>query len=141
MSDVVKFKDFSLSPEPVVMRIAPDDFRCYPEIPLDVIMDVALMAASQVTGPERMTQMRDLLEGIMEPESYAVFAARLKKGTPDAPNPNPIGMRHIRDILPWLMEVYGLRPTQESDSSADGSGDDDTSSTDGVSLTESTSSD
>jgi hypothetical protein len=139
MTDVVRFKDFSLSPEPIVMRIAPDDFKCYPEIPLDVIMELAEAAASQVSGPERVKQMQDLLEGVMEPVDYATFSKRLKKGTPEQPNPFPIGMRHIREILPWLMEVYGLRPTQESDSSVDGSGDDDTSSTDGVSPTESTS--
>lgn len=139
MSDVVKYKDFSLSPEPVIMRIAPDEFRCYPEIPLDVMIEVAEMAASQATGVERIHQLRELLEGVMEPEAYAVFQARMRKGTQEEPNLNPIGMRHIREILPWIMEVYGLGPTQESDSSVDGSDSEDDSSTDGVSPTESTS--
>jgi hypothetical protein len=137
MSDVVKYKDFSLSPEPVIMRIAPDEFKCYPEIPLDVMMDIAEAASSEIVGMKRVEQMRELLEGIMEPESYALFSRRTRKGTIKEPNPNPIGMRHIREILPWIMEVYGLRPTQESDSSVDGSGDDDTNLTDGASPTES----
>lgn len=136
MSDVVRFKDFSLSPEPIIMRIAPDDFKCYPEIPLDVMMEVAEAATSSSTGMKRVEQMRDLLEGVMEPESFAIFAARMRKGTKEQPNHSPIGMRHIREILPWIMEVYGLRPTQESESSADGSDSDDTNSTDGVSPTE-----
>lgn len=136
MTDVVKYKDFSLSPEPVTFKIAPDEFLCYPEIPLDVLMEVAEASTTAGTGLDRVKQMLDMLEGVMEPESFATFVARTKKGTTEQPNKNPIGMRHITELLPWLMEVYGLRPTQESDSSADGSDDDDTSSMDGASLTE-----
>ena len=50
-------------------------------------------------------------------------------------------MRHIKNILPWLMEAYGLRPTEPSDESSTGFADDALSSTDTVSFTESTSSD
>lgn len=138
MSDVVKFMDFSLSPEPVTFKIAPDEFLCYPEIPLDVLMEVAEASTSGgTTGIDRVKQMLEMLEGVMEPQSFATFVARTKKGTVERPNQNPIGMRHISELLPWLMEVYGLRPTQESDSSVTGSDDDATSLTDGVSLTES----
>jgi hypothetical protein len=121
MTSDVTFKDFSLPPKPIVMRIDPDDFKCLPEIPLDVMMEVAAFATSNVTGMDRFKQLLDLFSGVIEPLDYEKFIARTKRGTVAEPNLNPIGMRHIRDILPWVMEVYGLRPTQESSESADGS--------------------
>src|SRR5262245_47252522 len=130
MSDVVKFKDFSLSPEPIAFRIAPDDFACYPEIPLDVMMEVVEAAASNASTTQRFQQMIGMLEGVITDADYETFVRRTKRSTKEQPNPSPIGMRHIREILPWIMEVYGLRPTEESSESADGSPDDDTSSTD-----------
>ena len=139
MSDVVKFKDFSLSPEPITFKIEPDTFECYPEIPLDVLMEVSQVAQSEATGMERFKQTLELFEGIMSPEWYEIFKHRCRKGTREDPNPNPIGMRHIRDILPWIMEVYGLRPTPESSESSDGSEDESLSLTDTAFDTESTS--
>lgn len=127
--DNIRFKDFSGSPEPIIMRIAPDDFRCYPEIPLDVMMDVVKFAGEKVEGVGRVTQLMELLHGVIMSEDLDQFIARTKRGTKEKPNPHPIGMRHITAILPWIMEVYGLRPTQESSGSADGSDDTGISST------------
>ena len=138
--DIVRFKDFSLSPEPVTFRIAPDDFECYSEIPLDTLLELAEISA---TGGDRKAQferLKDFFDGIMAPEMAAQFRARCKPSTKAEPNPHPIGMRHVIDILPWLMEVYGLRPTQQSSDSPDGSDDTSTSSTESSSDEESMSS-
>jgi hypothetical protein len=139
MSDTeVKFRDFSLSHDDVVPRfmIAPDTFRCYPEIPLDVMMDVVQMTQQKVDGIERFKQMMDMLSGVIVAEDWDRFINRTKRATPENPNPSPIGIRHIKELLPWIMEVYGLRPTQESSESADGSDTGSTSSTEPASDTE-----
>ncbi len=136
----VRFRDFSLPPDNPRFRIAPDEFRCYPEIPLDVMLDVSTFGqGNDVSTRERFGQLMDMLAGVIIAEDYDVFLRRTKRGTPEAPNPNPIGMRVMRDLLPWIMEVYGLRPTQESSGSADGSDDESTSSTEPASDAESTS--
>ena len=140
MTDNVRFKDFTISADPIGFRIAPDNFPCYPEIPLDTLMEVAALSQqTDVSSLERFKQMMDVFVGIIEPHAYELFKRRCRPGTEKEPNPNPIGMRHIRDLLPWVMEVYGVRPTQESSDSADGSNDDDTSLTDGASPEASTS--
>jgi len=129
--DVVRFRDFSLSPEPVTFDIAPDTFECLPEIPLDALADMANLASTSTD--DRSASLRriyDLFDGILLPDSAAKFRARGKRSTEEEPNLHPIGMRHIKELLPWLMEVYGLRPTQPSDESSDGSPDEDGSSTD-----------
>ncbi len=127
MTDIVKFKDFSLSPEPISFKIDPDVFHCVPEIPLDALADMAGLAtrAESATAGDTLRKVYDLFDGILFTESAVLFRARGEKGSD-----NPIGMRHVKDILPWLMEVYGLRPTQPSDESSDGSTDGDGSSTD-----------
>ena len=133
---IVRFRDFSLSEEPVTFRIAPDTFECWPEIPLDTLTELTGLGVHTDDRTQQLTKMYDFFDSIMTTESAAVFRRRCRKGTDEDPNPHPVGMRHIRDILPWLMEVYGLRPTQPSDESSDGSAGADGSSTDGVSNTE-----
>lgn len=125
------------------MRIAPDDFKCYPEIPLDAMMDIAQFAKEKEkdnSNPiEKFQQLLKLFEAVMYPEDYERFISRTKRGTKEKPNPHPIGLQHVMNMLPWVMEVYGLRPTPESSKSADGSDNTSTSSTEDVSVTVSTS--
>lgn len=136
----IYFQDFTSAPdEPIAFRIAPDTFQCIDEIPLDVLVELADMATADLSTKEKFQKMIDLVKDILTPESRATFTARLKVGTEEEPNPHPIGMKAIRKLLPWVMEVYGVRPTQESSESADGSGSTDTSSTDDAFETASTS--
>jgi hypothetical protein len=130
---IVRFRDFSPSPEPVQFQVNDDIFECIPEIPLDGLAQMAQLAQlGSGTPGELLNKVYDFFDGVMTPDSAALFRARGRISTADRPNPNPIGMRAITQILPWLMEVYGLRPTQPSDESSDGSGTDDTNSTDGA---------
>ncbi len=130
MTDNIRFKDFSSSPEPIHFRIAPDDFRCYPEIPLDTMLEVTELAGNkELTGMARFKEFLEILTGVIVVDDYDKFIERTRKPTKDKPNPNPIGLKHMQDIIPWIMEVYGLRPTRESSESADGSAPDDTSLT------------
>lgn len=137
-TEVVRHRDFSLSPEPITFTIHPDMFECVSEIPLDVLGEIANAASTRGTGSvtQQLERMKDLFDGVMLPNSAYRFRQRLTRGTDEHPNPNPIGMRHIRDILPWLMEVYGLRPTQPSANSSAGSLTSEESSTDTASSTE-----
>jgi hypothetical protein len=130
--EIVRWHDFSLSPEPVVFKVGDEEFECLPEIPLDSISDMAKLAQLTNAGDGQLGKIYDFFDGIMVPESAARFRQRGARPTPDAPNPRPIGLRHIMVILPWLMEVYGLRPTEPSSDVSTGSDDDATSSTDGV---------
>lgn len=142
MTDSVRFHDFSLEDVSISIRIAPDNFKLYPEIPLDSMMEIVKIAKNK-EGPDsntdRFNQLLSLLEAVMYPEDYDRFIQRTKPGTRENPNTHPIGLRHIMNMLPWLMEVYGLRPTQQSSESADGSNETDINLTEGVSEMESTS--
>lgn len=131
MTDPIRFKDFSLSPEPVRFAIDGDTFACVPEIPLDALGDLAKLGSAASASPdEMMSKMHDLFDGLLLDESAALFRDRC------ASKVNPIGMRHVMNIIPWLLEVYGMRPIEPSSESGSGSNDDADSSTDTAFSTE-----
>ena len=76
MSDgVVRFKDFTLSAEPIKFRIGSDIFECAPEIPLDSLVEMAQLTA----GDDRtavIARFYDFFDGIMLPDSAAKFRRR-----------------------------------------------------------------
>jgi hypothetical protein len=72
--------------------------------------------------------LKQALKFVLLPESYERFSARLKD------RHNPIDDDQLADVVLWLLEQYGLRPTAPSQPSSDGS----PSPESGTSSTEST---
>ena len=128
MTDVVRFMDFSVSPEPITFKMENDVFECLPDIPLDMLVDLADIASVE-KGKEQIEKVKELFDAVMTHDSAAKLRERSAKGATQ-----PIGSRLLTQVLPWLLEVYGLRPTEPSSDSADGSDDTGTSSTDGASV-------
>jgi hypothetical protein len=133
LDGLTEIADFSFSPEPKRFRINDDVFECSPELPLGVLARAAKMKM------DRDTLERDGIEPILAffdevfiGTSSQRFRLRVDSKT------NPIGMRHILKILPWLLEVYGLHPTEPSESSSPLPESAGTTSTAGVSPVEST---
>jgi hypothetical protein len=60
-------------------------------------------------SPELFTA---LVELTLEDESAARFIARMSDKA------DPIGLTQIMDLMPWLMEQYGMRPTKPSEDSS-----------------------
>jgi hypothetical protein len=76
-----------------------------------------------MNNPQAFTQMIDL---ILTDASAARFNARMEDKN------NPIAIEQVMDILPWVMEQYGMRPTRPSPESSAGS----VNPVDGTSLTD-----
>lgn len=128
---MVEIKDFSFSPEPKQFRINDDIFQCAPELPLGVMAKVAeLKLDAETLRKEGLEPVLQFFDEVMYDASAARFRQRVSDKT------QPIGMRHVMAILPWLLEVYGLRPTQPSEDSSASPESDGTSSTDGASAVE-----
>ena len=43
-TEVVRYRDFSVSPEPITFKMEEDEFRCLPDISLDLLMELAEFA-------------------------------------------------------------------------------------------------
>lgn len=125
---VVRFMDFSVSPEPIRFKMEDDVFECLPDIPLDVLADMAEFAAGKTSGKESILRVYDLFDAVMTHDSAAKLRERAGRGSQQ-----PIGQRLLTQVLPWLLECYGLRPTQSSSDSVPGSDDIAITSTDGAS--------
>lgn len=138
MATSVEIMDFAAG------DIAPDfyvgmenHFVCVPDIPLGIMQQIAKFRTIKDTLEETgdMSVVFELFDQLLEEKSAVLFRARVADKT--------IGLGRIMRILPWIMEKYGLHPTQPSSPSLTGSHDGTTGTTseDGQSPVESTSTD
>lgn len=127
-TDIVRFKDFTPDiQDPPNFDVYGVHYVCLPDIPLDNLAMMATFNDDALTAAEKTMKMVEFLASCMEDDSGDRFRTNTKRGSK-----TPIGVKTIQQLVPWLLEVYGLRPTQESSESADGSTPDDGSSTDGA---------
>lgn len=101
----------------VRFRIDDDVFNGVPGIPAFNLMEFGVLfdglsEREIMKQPDTFARMIDL---VLTDESAALFKSRM------ADKVNPISLPQIQDVLPYLMERYGLRPTPPSAGSSDGS--------------------
>lgn len=134
---IVQVKDFTTDAQPKVFTIGGRTFTACADIPIGLMTDLVGLS----TSVDNITS--DVIEkifGFFDAVLFDDSAAAFREGARD--KKDPIGPKALMNIMEWLMEEYGMRPTVPSDSSstpseADGS----TSSTAGVSAEASTSQD
>ena len=131
-------RDFSRKRKRLDFTIDDDTFDAAVALPGDVYAQ--FVALYNKTGDvESYQEQHDLLKSALQlallEESWARFAARLKD------KQNPIDDDQMSDVVLWLLEEYGMRPTQPSPDSSDGyaSPESGTSSTESTQPEESTS--
>lgn len=109
-------KDFSRPRTEKKFQIDGDVFEAAPAIPGDVLAEFGTRfdSFSREPGADRLSILSDALELILFPESFARLKTRLRDQT------NPVELAQLSDIIVWLLEEYGLRPTQPSSASPDG---------------------
>lgn len=122
-------RDFSKPRKRLAFTIDGDTFEAAPALPGDVYAQFVMLSAGtgeRQTYQEQYLQMKSALELVLLPESHERFVKRL------ADKLHPIDEDQMNDVLLWLMEEYGMRPTQPSQPSSDGqpSPESGTSSTD-----------
>lgn len=114
----IRFKDFTRKRTPVFFTIEGERFDCYSAIALPSLQEIVEVAQefSTETAVESFTAFFKI---VME-EAGAV---RLEEMLKD--KRNPLDQEQAVEIMQWLLEVYGLRPTQPSSESSPGSPTDD----------------
>lgn len=143
MTEQVRFRDFTKKRSPVSFRVGEFEFECYKALSPAKLQDAILTWRTKEDGTagEMEINEKNFVKRIAEvfkffllPASYAVFIEVLN----DEDNDDPIDMEQYSEIIQWLMEMYGARPTQASSDSSSSSETDDagTSSAAGVQLQE-----
>lgn len=141
-------RDFSVPMDPKPFRIAPDDFEAPALLAPMMLRKLAGLhgqLGDQADIEATLNLVADMFALLLPGESGQRFKARLLTEGADPP---PIDLtRQAMPVLYWLLEEYGIRPTEPSSPSPNGSTDgptdtpnDGTSSTDGASAETSTTS-
>lgn len=126
-------RDFSSKPRVVEFTVDGEIYRGRPYLPAQTMVDFTLRVEAMgdaATGSEGFATMMESLEMVLMPDSYRKFKDRMKDPLADIPEEErayvtelpykPIELPQLDEILKWLMEEYGLRPTQSSSGSSAG---------------------
>jgi hypothetical protein len=110
-------RDFSRKRKRLDFTIDSDTFEAASVLPADVFAQFVTLYNDRVnvdTIAEQLGLLKQALELALLPESWQRFSARL------ADKAHPIDDDQMSDVMLWLLEEYGMRPTQPSPSSSDG---------------------
>lgn len=134
MSDgIARFKDFTGDTDPIQFKIRDEVFTAFDDIPLKHMGRLSELGEDLTEGDGDMAgKLLAVFGALLKPESFTRFEAAVN-GDSDT----VIGIGHIRQIIPWLLEQYGLRPTKASPGSGDTLSESGASLTDGAQLEES----
>lgn len=123
---MVRVKDFEFSQEPKSFRLYAGDefvFQAMPVIPIGILASLRdLRKLNVAESDEAAEKVLQFFDAVLMPES----AAELRKRATQ-PGRFPFGINHMQPLIEWLMEEYGMRPTQPSSPSSTGSMTDATS--------------
>jgi hypothetical protein len=114
--DATPVKDFSRARKRLVFRIDDDLFEAATALPGRTLAAFATRFADIQETPvaQQLNVFADALGMVLLPDSNALFQKRLDDLT------NPIELEQASDVIVWLMEAYGLRPTEPSSPSPSG---------------------
>lgn len=122
-------KDFSYVTLSHPFRIGDDVFHALPDVPLGLLGQLSVFENLQsAVAKHGIDPVIDLFTDFLDAPSGELFKQRVSE--------NKIGVMKITEILPWILEKIGVRPTQPSSTSPSGLEDGltGTSSTDGAQL-------
>lgn len=137
MSDgIARFKDFTGNPDPIQFKIRDEVFTAVDDIPLSYMGRLAELGEGlgSAGAGDAAEKFLALFARLLEPESYSRFEAAVK-----GESATVVGISRVKEIIPWLMEQYGLRPTVAPSGSSTTSDESGESLTDGASLVAATS--
>lgn len=134
MASAVRMKDFSRKRKTAIsIKVDDRNITCYPQIQPEVLQELA-DAASDMTLANMGEKAALFFTGCMEKDDADHLTSRLADKWDD------FGFEDASQIMLYLMEQYGLRPTKSSSGKSAGSrtGGAGTPSEDGVSAEAST---
>jgi hypothetical protein len=109
-------KDFTEEHERLQFRIDGDVFEAARALPGKTLAKFAARFAgiAESTTEDHVDIVADALGMVLLPDSNALFQKRFEDLE------RPIQLEQASDVITWLLEQYGLRPTQPSSPSSSG---------------------
>jgi hypothetical protein len=127
----VHFKDFTKKAKRIVFQLDTDHMEARSVLPVPVMQELIRVSKGlqgDELGEETLGKVLSIFDLILLKDSAALFRSRVESVD------NPVDLTQVMDVMVWLMEMYGQRPTTPSSDSSDGlpTGTDGTISTAGV---------
>lgn len=115
-TEAVPVKDFSRKRKRLLFRIDDDVFEAATALPGKTLARFATRFTDIEKTPlgEQLNVFADALGMVLLPDSNSLFQERLDDLA------NPIELEQASDVIQWLLEAYGLRPTEPSSGSSTG---------------------
>lgn len=109
-------KDFTRKHERITFRIDADLFEAARALPGAVLTEFAnrFQEIGSLPVGEQVSGILNAVGLVLLPESAAQFSKRLSDLE------NPVELEQSMEVMMWLLEKYGLRPTRPSSNSAAG---------------------
>ena len=129
MSDgIARFKDFTAGEEPISFKVGDQVYVARDDILLQHLGRLSEVSEGLGEGGDKtVNRMLAIFEKLLEAESFERF-----KGAVTGESGSVIGIIRIQKIVPWLLEQYGLRPTEASSGSSSTLSESGANSTDGA---------
>jgi len=131
---IVEYRDFSRQSKQIKFTVGEQEYESVPALGIGLAVEMSKIGKTFAGGEglERVDALWEFFGGILLDDG----ADRLKKQAHS--KTDPLDVKQLMEIMNWLLEVYGLRPTEPSTPSSTGSSDGGTSSTDGALVETST---
>ena len=110
-------RDFSRKRKQLIFTIDDDTFEAAAGLPGDVFAEFVTLYNDRVDASsykEQREMLKQALSLALFPDSYERFASRLNDKA------RPIDDDQMSEVVMWLLEEYGMRPTEPSPNSSDG---------------------
>jgi hypothetical protein len=109
-------KDFSHTVK-CKFRVDDDVFIGRPNLCVDALIEFVELTEQidESNMKEQIGLFRSIADLVLEDESSEVFKSRMGN------RQKPISIPQMMEIIPWVMEEYGMRPTEPSSPSSTGS--------------------
>lgn len=120
MTADVAFKDFTKAKKRVEFKIDDDVFTAPSVLPIPTMQELAGTAdklKSDLSSADTLAQVIGIFDVILPDASAKRLRERISS------KEEPVDLEQLMEIMLWLLEVYGLRPTQPSSDSSVGSPD------------------
>lgn len=111
--DATTVKRFEYSITPLPFYLNHNLLWAVPVLPLAAIAKVGTLDVKALKGAETLEKILDVMAEMLLDESGQLLRQMSESKT------NPVGMKQVMDVINWLLEVYGMRPTGPSADSSD----------------------
>jgi hypothetical protein len=111
-------KDFSRTRKQILFQIDGDTFEAASAVPAEILVEFANRFNDVSTKNSSPSELFEALMGVFELVLLETSFDKLRTRGRD--RANPVEIDQLSDIVLWLLEEYGLRPTQLSSNSSPG---------------------